>query len=189
MKAGISQFRTIVTVIVVMIVVSVGFIGMYNVASKNDAEMGFHMYSDISYRTHNPSESYQYAADHVGDQENTNKLLQSLPLNTDISSVQIIDSGIKVNLLNVNLEDEMTQRNILYSAAVIITMVKDVTYVSYTSGTKIIEVTRSDVEAFIPEEMFFTFNEQSWDRVRRAIPEAVWAIIEVRKTTTKIKEL
>ncbi|WP_216395084.1 hypothetical protein [Arcanobacterium phocae] len=52
----------------------------------------------------------------------------------------------------------------------------------------LIEVTRFDVESFIPEGALTTTKQQVWDRVRRAIPEAVPQLIEVRNTSGNLRE-
>lgn len=188
MKVGISQFRTIITVFIVVILVSVNFLVVYYIARENKADIEFPSDPDITYRTHNIADSHMFVSNFVGDQENTQNILKTLPLNSDITAIDILDSGINITVHNVHLDDESTQRDILYSAAVIMTMIKDATYVSYQNGTKIIEVTRTDVESFVPEQTLSSYDQQAWNRVRRSIPEAVSSIIEVRNTTTKFKE-
>ncbi len=188
MRVGFSHWRTIASLVIVVIIVSAAFWGVYRLVSSNQFQMDSEPKSSLSYRTHNISGSRIYVSDYIGDQANTFALMRTLPLNDRIINIGIADQGINVNLKKTNLTDEDTQRDALYSASVVMAVIKDAKYVSFRSGMSLIEVTRFDVESFIPEGALTTIKQQVWDRVRRAIPEAVPQLIEVRNTSGNLRE-
>lgn len=188
MRGGISHWRTIISMIIVTTIVSIGFWSTYHLAVTNQLNLDTRRDSTITYRTHNIAESRIYVSDYIGDQANTFALMRTLPLSDKIALLGIVDQGVTVSLHSVNLHDEAIQRDILYSAAVLTAVIKDAKYVAYQSGTLHIEVTRNDVVSFIPDGALTSFDQQTWDRVRRAVPEAVPSLIEVRNTTVKMRE-
>ncbi|QJC22587.1 hypothetical protein HC352_08800 [Arcanobacterium buesumense] len=188
MRVGISHWRTIISALIVIIIVSAGFWGVYRLVVSNQLRISYDGESLLTYRTHNISDSLIYASDYVGDQGNTFSLMKTLPLNEKITQIGIIDQGVVINLHEINLNEDSIQRDILYSASVVMATIKDAKYVAYQSNLARIEVTRYDVESFIPEGALTTLNQQKWDQVRRSIPEAVPQIIAVRKLPTAFKE-
>ncbi|WP_216404738.1 DUF4825 domain-containing protein [Arcanobacterium phocae] len=187
MRVGFSHWRTIASLVIVVIIVSAAFWGVYRLVSSKQFRMDSEPKSSLSYRTHNIADSRIYVSDYIGDQANTFALMRTLPLNDRIVNIGIADQGININLRKTNLTEEDVQRDALYSASVVMAVIKDAKYVSFRSGMSLIEVTRFDVESFIPEGALTTTKQQVWDRVRRAIPEAVPQLIEVRNTAAVLR--
>lgn len=125
---------------------------------------------EITYLNHDIATSLDYRSDFVGDQGNTFALLGTLPLSDCTSLMSVMDDGVRIQLDDVDLADRYVQRDMAYTASVVVMTISNANTVTYETPQSRVVLSRDEVLDGLEIDNFDGIGVQEWETIRERIP-------------------
>lgn len=167
-RPKIKPIVVLSSLIVAFLVAGFFLVDTYLARTSADAET---QDERLSYHNHDIDSALTYRSDYVGDQGNTFSLLASLPLADKTALMSVVNDGVRIELEDVTLADTSVKRDMVYSAAVIMTIISDVDSVEYATMAQRAELTRAALSARLGVVELGGDAIQNWESVRSSIPD------------------